>query len=160
MNDSIPAFASYIEPAPVAFTPDAPGWYVVGCLLALALLAVAFFAGRRYRRNRYRRVALGWLEGEERRLLAAADYPRLVYVADMLLKRILIRLHKQEEAVSLRGVAWVDYLNRHCPAVAFTPGDAETISALYDSRRTMDRQQAVAFTSRAKRWIRKHRVGV
>ncbi len=157
-HDSIPALAQYIDPEPVHFTPDAPGWYVVAALLILALLVIAFFVWQYHHRNRYRRIALDWLEGEELRFLTASDYPHLVYAADMLLKRILIRLDKKEKVASLQGTSWLNYLNETCPSAAFTPADAETVSALYDSRRPLDKQQALAFTARAKHWIRKHRV--
>ncbi len=157
-RDSIPALAQYIEPASVRFTPDAPGWYVLAAGLLLTLLVIACCVWQYRRRNRYRRIALDWLEGEERRFLATSDYPRLVYAADMLLKRILIRLNKKEEVASLQGTSWLDYLNETCPSAAFTPTDAETVGALYDSRCPLDKQQVLAFTARAKQWIRKHRV--
>lgn len=67
MNDTIPALGQFIEPSPIRFIPEAPGWYA----LAIVCLIILLFAGlliRKYRKkNRYRRLALNWLDGEEKK---------------------------------------------------------------------------------------------
>lgn len=158
MRDTIPALEQFIEPTPIRFTPDAPGWYVVGGVLLVVLLCVAFFIYRHYRKNLYRRVALRWLEQEEKRFSNNREYVRMVYAADMLAKRISIQVYGRENTASLQGAEWIDHLNKTSPLVSFSTADERVIRTVYESEPQVNEQEASEFLSKIKRWIKKHRV--
>ncbi len=155
MNDSIPAIGQLIEPAPVRFSFDAPGWYVVGGIVLVLILTGAFLAWRRYRKNRYRREALRWLQQEEQRLVAAMEYAQLVYTADMLVKRIAMQRYGRETS-SLRGKEWLDYINRTWHST-FTDDDAKLLDALYASADKIEASRANSFIDKTKHWIKTHK---
>ncbi len=155
MNDSIPAIGQLIEPTPVRFSFDAPGWYVAGGVLAVLLLTACIIAWRRYRRNRYRRAALRWLQSEEQRLTPAKEYARLVYAADMLVKRIAMQRYGREVS-SLRGKDWSEYINKTWRS-EFTADDMKLLDDLYLSETSVDADRAGAFVDKAKQWIKTHR---
>lgn len=155
MNDSIPAIGQLIESAPVRFGFDAPGWYVAGGILAIVLLAAVIISLRRYCRNRYRRTALRWLQSEEQRLAPAKEYARLVYAADMLVKRIAMQRYGREVS-SLRGKDWSDYINTTWRA-EFNADDMKLLDDLYLPETAVDAGRAGAFVDKTKRWIKTHR---
>ncbi len=154
--DSIPALEQFIEPAPVQFTPDAPGWYVLGIIVILIVLLVLFLIYMNYRKNRYRKIALDWLNKEEKRFIDNQDYTRLVYTANMLAKRISIQVYGREKTASLHDSEWIDYLNKSCSSGSFTPTDEEIIRSVYDGNTKPDNRQATDFTAKIKHWIKKH----
>ncbi len=156
-HDTIPALAQFIEPAPVAFTPDAPGWYTLEGVLAGLVLCILLLVYRHYRKNRYRRSAVLLLETAQKQLPPTGEYTQLVYHANMLAKQISIRLYGREQTASLKGSSWIEHLNRSCPKADFTEADTRLLEALYDSSVKADAQQAAAFVEKMKYWIKKHR---
>ena len=60
-QDPLAALHPLREPLPVGWWPPAPGWWLLAALVLVALLALAWFALRRYRANAYRRQALARL---------------------------------------------------------------------------------------------------
>lgn len=158
MNDTIPILEQFIEPSPVRFTPEAPGWHVLEIGLLILLLLVVFFIYRNYRKNRYRRNAINWLEIKEKQLINNNNYSDLVYTADMLAKQIGIQKYGKENVASLQGREWIDYMNKNCPFVTFSMADEQLIRSVYNPDIMPDKQQAVDFTAKIKQWIKKHRV--
>lgn len=157
MKDTVALLDPYIAPAPVQFVPEAPGWYAMGILLLLLVLFAVSIAYRKYRKNRYRRTALEWFARQEKKFLENKDYIRWVYTANMLAKRISVRVYGKADAASLRQDEWIAYLNQKCPSVSFTAADKETIQAVYNPQSVIREQQAADFSIKIKQWIKKHR---
>ncbi len=157
MKDSIPDLSPYIDPSPIAFTFDAPGWYVLGAIVVFAVLLGIFFRIRHYYRNRYRRMAIHLLEDNEKQALATEEYGKLVYNANMIAKQICIRLYGRQEAAPLRDSPWIIFLNKTGAPNTFSTADAQIIRAIYDPSVTIEKQQALNFTEKIKYWIKKHR---
>ncbi len=158
MNDTIPALGQFMEPAPVRFSPEAPGWYTLGILFFLVLLGIAFLIWNSYRKNRYRKLAIRRLDQEEKKLEEKKDYISMVYVANMLVKQISINLDKREEVASLRGKKWLDYLNKTCSSVSFSESDEAILNAIYGTDKIPDAQHIFSFMNKIKTWIRKHHI--
>lgn len=144
-------------PDPVPFTFAAPGWYVAGVLLLLLLVAGAFLLGRRYRRNRYRRHALAWLEAKQQSELTPAQ---LLFDTDMLMKQIAMHRYGAAQVASLQQQSWIDFLNNSSkPAPGFTATDAGLLAvSLYKpGADTMAPEAIDQFITKAKSWIRHHK---
>ncbi len=158
MNDSIPSLGQFIEPAPVSFSLNAPGWNVVAVTLILSLLTTGIGIIIHYRKNRYRRKALKQINKEQQRLATEKKYIELLYVTNSIIKKITIRQHGRQQVASLQSKEWLDFLNNQCNKVIFNTTDKNLLTHLYlvdnnqpDEKETMD------FVSKAKQWIKQHR---
>ncbi len=157
MNDTIPELEQFIEPSPVQFSPNAPGWYVLGGIFLLILLIIAFLIWNNYRKNRYRRIALNWLELEEEKFFNNKEYGRLVYAGGMITKKITIFLYGNNEIASIRGSKWLAYLTKTCPSISFSSTDEQLMSDIYESNNNLKEQQVFEFIDKIKYWIKKHK---
>ncbi len=157
MNDTIPALSPYIEPSPVIFTFEAPGWYAVGVLLALGAITAVILWIRHYYRNRYRHLAIRLVEENEKVAIAGGEYSKLVYNANMIAKQICIRLYGRKETASLKDAPWIIFLNRSSGSNIFSSADAQIIRDVYYPTVHTGKQQALHFTEKIKQWIKKHR---
>ncbi|WP_447748389.1 DUF4381 domain-containing protein [Pseudomonas nicosulfuronedens] len=141
------------------YWPPAWGWWV---LLALLLTATALLGLRRYRRWRgqqYRREALAQLDllarqaPEQRRELAA------------LLKRCVLSVpaldNRRAEIATLKGPAWQEFLQRHCPT-PLAPDFATRLAQLaYAPAAQLQRWPQAnwdALFAQARLWLEAHHV--
>jgi len=134
---------------PVAWLPQTAGWWVViGWLLLIGVLA-AGCAYARWRRNHYRREAIGLLEAIETGAGAASAGPAIASV----LKRTALVAYPRQQVASLHGAAWADFLRASCdhdPTVERAAADLA--GAAY--HRDTDGEALVAV---ARRWVQVHR---
>ncbi len=157
MNDTIPALEQFIEPSPISFSPAAPGWYALGIILLIILLTIVILCLIQYRKNRYRRAALDWLNKEEKKYLGNGQYAQLIYTSGMLTKQISIYLNENNETASLRGSEWLSYLSKTCPSVSFSTSDETIFNSIYENQ-NLNEQQTIDFTNKIKQWIKKHHI--
>lgn len=152
MNDDI---GSLIEPVPVQFSLGAPGWYVLGAIVALLILVASVLLYRQYKRNLYRRDALAFLTMQQTNL--ENDSIRLLYEASILLKRIVMARYGREHA-SITGIAWVNFLNSVCKARPFDEQDGTWISTVvYSSGSDVTTESVHAYLEKTRKWIKLHR---
>ncbi len=156
MKETIPGLSPYMEPTPVGFTFDAPGWYTVGLLLALAVITAVILWIRHYYHNRYRRLAIRLIEENEKIAIAGGEYSKLVYNANMIAKQICIRLYGRKETAPLKDAPWIIFLNRSSGGNIFSSADAQIIRDVYYPMVHTGKQQALHFTEKIKQWIKKH----
>jgi hypothetical protein len=139
-------YGQLIQPKPVVFSFGAPGWYVLGAVILLLLAGAVWLLRQNYRKNRYRRQALGELKGY-------GAGPSALYPANMLLKRIAISRYGRVPAASIRGSEWVAFLNKSRGRELFGKGDAALLEQVY----TTGAYAADGFLEKAKKWIKKHK---
>lgn len=131
-----------VLPPPVPWWPLAPGWYVLGVVVLLLLLALAFRAWLRRRRTAYRREAL-------RSLRTANDVAEIA----MLLRRTALAEFPREEIAVLHGDAWADWLSARSrePMPPLLRGQLTT--GAYSADATTNLEALRAWTAR---WIASH----
>lgn len=152
MNDDI---GSLIEPVPVQFSLGAPGWYVLGTIVAILILVASVLLYRHYKRNLYRRDALAFLTMQQTNL--ENDSIRLLYEASILLKRIVMARYGRQHA-SITGTAWVNFLNSVCKAPPFDEQDGTWISTVvYSSGSDVTTESVHAYLEKTRKWIKLHR---
>lgn len=152
MNDNTADIGQLIEPAPVAFSFDAPGWTVIAVALVVILLTVVVFLWRNHIRNRYRRDALRHVQALERDV---QDHNTLVYEVNMILKRIALRFAARKEVASLRNQEWIEFLNGTSKPHLFSDAVATNLFRVYSGNVTS--QHARDFIVTAKQWIKGHK---
>jgi hypothetical protein len=145
-----------IEPPPVAFSFSAPGWYVLGGLVLLAVLLVLLLAIRYYRSNRYRRDALRYLSEKQKELSSQNAFGMLVYESNMLVKRIAMSRYGRAKVAGLQAEQWIAFINTTWGERSFNDQEGQLLTRDIYSQ-TVHPEQAVAFTSKAMRWIKKHK---
>lgn len=131
------------EPEPIPFTPQTPGWIVLGIVVAL----LVYFGVRAYLRHRkanaYRRAALKELEG------AKHDPAKIAEV----IRRTALVAFPRAEVASLTGDAWLAFLDKSYPGSGFKDGPGRIIaSAPY-----RDQGETPEAASLAKDWVRRHK---
>jgi hypothetical protein len=140
MNPNIPSIEQLKEialPAPVSYAPQTWGWWVLLCLLVIAVLLVSARRYWQWRRDRYRRealVRLAELQNSDDQLKALRELPELLkrvalsmptdwntkpVGASLLAKRSMStdqtpsRASSLPQVTALGGKDWQAFLVRH-----------------------------------------------
>ena len=151
-------FGNLIEPPPVPFRFGAPGWYVAGGFLLLALFVIVWLWVKHNRRNAYRRDALRWLQQQETLLKDGRNLATYVYETNMLLKRIAMARYNRARVASLRGNEWLLLLNNSMKRPLFTAADSQLLQqAVYEQKNDLQPTAAAGFKAKSKTWIQHHR---
>ncbi|WP_309043081.1 DUF4381 domain-containing protein [Marinobacter sediminicola] len=131
------------------FWPPAPGWWILGVLLLLAVAALIWAAIRRHRRNRWLRLAKAELAILER---SAVKEPQWFTELNALLKRVARARYPDENPEAQTGEQWAECLIRHLPEgrIAHRPVVDALINSTWQPEPTTEPAQALAF---ARIWL-------
>lgn len=116
-------------PASVDWFPPAPGWWIVGVVLMVALVAGVFWIWRRHRRNRFIREAQALLAG----LRATAGQRTALQQVDeiaALIRRVAMSRYGRHEVAGHTGDAWLQFLDRSGKTRGFTQGPGRILGPL------------------------------
>ena len=148
-------------PSPVPYVPETIGWLAIAAVLVL-MAAWTIWRIVRYRRaNAYRRAALEELDRLEQTI--ATDSATCVALP-ALLKRTAMAAGSREQAASLSGQEWLQFLDRTMNTDAFSRGSGRLLTRITYCEPSQlaripaqDLQQLVRLS---RRWIRHHDVDV
>lgn len=136
-------------PDAISMTPQTMGWM----LLAAILLALAGWLGwriyRRWKANAYRRNALASIEDMRSEPALAVDLP-------FLLRKTALMAFDRQTVASLRGKAWIGWLNETAAGTAFSDSDADSLDALAYSKQQIDGQRLRHLLENSRRWVERH----
>ncbi len=157
-NYLIRGIAEIQPPAPVPWTPSAPGWILLWGILLLAGVWMLTRLFSRWKQNAYRRQALGLLEKVKQRNLlgdktALCALPRL-------LKNTALKAYPRSRVASLSGEKWIAFLESRYPDPGFRSHAGRhltTISYEDPEKWSFTQEQAAQVFSLVNRWIRCHR---
>ena len=160
LEESAPAsssqFGELMEPEPVLFSFDAPGWYVLFALLFTGLFIYALKQVRKYRLNKFRRDALQWMNELEN--MYSESHGLLIYHINVLMKKLVLR-GKNRDNASLVGTKWTMFLNQTCPEVQFDAQDEILLNeSIYQQEPVQDDALINTYLTKVKRWIQKHKL--
>ena len=141
-------------PPPVPWWPPAPGWYILGGMV-LALLGLAAWAAlARWRRDRYRREALGDLD----RIARDPDAPSSISAVAELVKRVALAAYPRDRVASLTGDAWLAFLDATGGTDAFTRGAGRALKdAAYRRDAPREPSELRGLADVVRHWITHHR---
>jgi uncharacterized protein DUF4381 len=148
----LPEPAPLIEPEPVAFSFNTPGWYMIGGLLALSIFFLSYRWYKKYRANAYRRQALRQLNEIENQLDSGVPGINKVLV---LLKATAIKVYGRLEVGPLSGREWLNYLDTKGQGTSFSSLETTIDKMLYNSQ-APDNVEQVKLIEQSKRWIKTH----
>lgn len=150
------ALGQLIEPDPVRYSFNTPGWHAVLILMLIIILLIAFFQYRKYRKNAYRREALWKLEEIEN------SGKSLVYSINLLLKTVAIQLFGRRTVADLHGPSWFSFLSSKLdknPGLNQQSIDVFTL-ALYNEQFELKENERKELLEFARFWIQKHKADV
>ncbi|MCB1007739.1 MAG: DUF4381 domain-containing protein [Acidobacteria bacterium] len=148
-------------PDPVGWYPPAWGWWALGGLLLVALLALAARRIRRHVRDRYRREALAECAALLPRLDDENERAAALAAMAAILKRTALAAWPRPEVASLAGRPWVEFLRQNAGRARLD----EPIAALLDaaeyrpaSLAEVSREDARSCARSVRAWIEDHHV--
>lgn len=99
-------------PDPIGWWPPAPGWWILACLLAVALYFLWRFVQKHRQKvkTHYREDALQELEIIVAQYKAEGDSAAYVQQVSALLKRVSLQCYPTEKIASLSGDSWAEFL--------------------------------------------------
>lgn len=110
-------------PDPVFWWPLAPGWWILLLLIIVTGSLIVFFIRRR-RNHRSSAVYLAKQELERIKNEFVLNQDKLILVKELseLIRRLSISISKREEAASLTGQDWLNFLDQYTENKLFSSG--------------------------------------
>lgn len=103
-------------PADIGLWPPAWGWWLLTAILLAAITVFIFWVRRTKARNAYRRIAIAELEQAHANFTEEQNSEYLQHVSVILRRTSLSGFGKHFNA-SLKGEAWLQWLDEQCPSL-------------------------------------------
>ncbi len=129
-NSGLEKLHEIVLPEPVSWTPQTMGWYAV---FGLALLAASWWLWgrvRRYRGNRYRRLALAEMEVIQQELQQPQKRPKALAKIPLVLKWTALSAFPRSEVAELSGENWLGFLDTTMGGENSREGEGQLLSEL------------------------------
>lgn len=138
-------------PDPVNFWPPAPGWWLLVVLLPLLIVIIRHFL-RRIRRQTAVKTAAKLLSGMRRD--AQADAGQTLAALSALLRRVAISTAPRSDVASLRGAAWLAYLDRSLADAPFSQGPGRCLADGHYRQNPPAEAELEALFALCERWLK------
>ena len=119
-----------VMPASASWAPQTIGWYVLFGLVLLVAGGWVYRCLRRFRKNRYRRLALEELTVVERELQEPERRAKALAEIPVLLKWTALAAFPRSEVAALTGEQWLAFLDRNLGGKDFKEGPGRFLSEL------------------------------
>lgn len=138
-------------PEAIAYSPQTSGWFFVALAIGAALVWWLWDRRRAWRSDAWRRAALVALDSID------AD-PSKVSELPVLLRGCALRVAPRASVASLRGAAWIAWLNNSAGGELFAPEDAARLDRLVYAPDTADMtgDECRRLVASGRRWLREH----
>ena len=149
-NPVLRGFNEIVATAEIVWLPQAPGWYVLGTLLAIWSIRVTWRGTRLWWRNRYRREAI-------RALSMAGSAPAPTAVNEVL-KLAAMSASSRAQVAALTGQVWIDWLNSRVSEAVFSAESLQLLGhAQYEPNIRTDQMMLATLAREAQRWLYIHK---
>ena len=138
-----------MEPEPVPFSMDTPGWQILGIITALLLLYIAFKYYRHYKANAYRRAAII-------KVSQAKNKANPIKEVMFILKQTALSTYPRDKVAALEGDAWLAFLDAALKEGSFINYKAAITAAVYQEETETVAIDLDAFLKLSINWIQKH----
>ncbi len=117
-------------PEPVSWMPQTVGWYAIFGIVLFVTGWWVYSRLRRFRANRYRRVALAELEVIERELKQPEKRAKALAEIPVLLKKTALSAFPRTDVADLSGEKWLAFLDETMGEKDFTEGEGRLLPEL------------------------------
>jgi hypothetical protein len=121
-NSGLEKLHEILLPDPVSWMPQTVGWYALFGLIVAVLGWWVYSRLRRFKKNRYRRLALAELEVIERELQRPERRAKALAEIPVLLKWTALSAFPREEVAELSGERWLTFLDKTVGGKNFKDG--------------------------------------
>jgi hypothetical protein len=111
--ETLARLRDYRLPEPVGWWPPAPGWWLLGLVVLVALAVAAVWITRRRRRRAAARAAARELTHLRTAYDADRDAGALLRRLSTLLRRFALAQWPRDQVAGLNGDAWLAFLDLH-----------------------------------------------
>ena len=143
-----------LEPDPIKFSYDTPGWYFLGILTIVVLSLAALVWIRRYRKNTYRREAINEINQLN---ISSSQREILQRLTELLtiLKLVALKTYGRKEVAALHGKPWLLFLDSKTKNISFSEFEPVISKATYQSI-PLNMEELEALKKLSKKWIQNH----
>jgi hypothetical protein len=117
-------------PEPVSWMPQTIGWYAVFGIILIVTGWWGYRRLRRFRTNRYRRLALAELTVIERELQQPEIRTKALAKIPVLLKRTALSAYPRTDVADLSGEKWLAFLDKTMGGREFREGEGHLLPEL------------------------------
>lgn len=143
-------------PDSVSWWPLASGWWALLALLVIVLIAVLLWR-RRLKQNHYRKLAQQELDAIYSSYQSTQNAAKFLHDISVLLRRTALTAHPKTFNASIKGQAWLDWLDSVClnPIAQFnSESGQQLLTASYQKDPQID---AAALYHLSRFWLSEHR---
>lgn len=158
--DPLEQLADIHLPESVSWWPLAPGWWILLALLIIGLI-IFFIIRHRKKQNLYRKYAQASLDQLYADYQTDQDAAKFLQEISVLLRRTALTAYPGTFNASIKGNAWLEWLDSVCPAktpdtsLKFTGEYGQQLAtASYQKNPVVD---AAAIYKLSSHWIAQHR---
>ncbi len=142
--------ATLIEPSPIQFSFNTPGWYLAEIVLFIFVILLIVRWVIRYRKNAYRREAIKILNSNK--IFEESD--DLAHLLETL-KLVAITTYGRDKVANLSGKDWFKFLELSSKKASFAEVEESVLSAYYKDEK-LDNDSFQKLLSISKTWIQTH----
>lgn len=143
-----------LEPEPIKFSFDTPGWYIIGGLLLVAFLILTIRWIKHYRKNAYRRNAikkLNLINASTSKIELGQQFLDLL----VILKLAAFQAYGRKEVATLYGKPWLIFLESKGKNTPFSSFESTVSKAIYENT-SPNAKELNDFKNLSKKWIETH----
>lgn len=143
-----------IEPDPIRFSFDSPGWYLLGGIIFILSCLLLLKVIKNYRKNAYRRDAIEKLGQIENVNPKEVNYTTLNHIFT-LLKIVAFQTYGRHEVAAMHGSEWLTFLESKAANVSFNKYEEDIYRAVYKEEKVPEKV-VIELISQSKKWIQTH----
>lgn len=153
--DPLAALKDIHLPPAIGIWPPAPGWWIVGALLLVAVSFLIIKLWQRWRERTYRRQALRQLQLIYSQWQHDKNDVLFQQRVNQLLKQTALVAFPRDQVAALHGTGWQHFLDARLRKNIFA---APALQPFFDTYRAQVEPVATPILhDAAQRWIRRHR---
>jgi hypothetical protein len=142
-----------LEPDPVPFTFDAPGWFFLAGIFFISVVAYSIAWLKRYRQNAYRRAATKRIKALTRQSQSSTEITLNELM--ILLRNVAMQTYGRQTVASLSGKDWFSYLESKGSKTPFTDFEMMIYASVYRGK-PVEKKAIEEIVQLSKRWIKTH----
>lgn len=145
---------SLIEPDPVGFSFDSPGWYFLAFIVLFIAIVLIVRWLHNYQKNAYRREALKKLAAINENIEGISSDAGINNVF-VILKLVAIKTYGRSQIAPLYGKKWISFLESKGKETPFSDFESSITNALYAAK-PINGDELEKLLNVSKRWIITH----